>query len=269
MTPVGSAPAVTWFDTHCHIHDEEDPAGVFERARSNGIERMILIGTGPVSSLAAVKTAALLGDGAYASVGLHPHDASTGTGALAAQLGSIEFGRGPVRPGNVVAVGECGLDYYYEHSPREAQRRAFVEQIALARTYDLTLVVHTRDAWEETLSLLGADERPERIVIHCFTGGVEEARACLELGAFLSFSGILTFKSAEDIRAAARFAPADRILVETDSPYLAPVPHRGKRNEPAYVALVGAALAELRGIPVGDLAGETRENTLRAFNLAR
>ena len=124
-------------------------------------------------------------------------------------------------------MGECGLDYYYEHSPRDAQRRAFAEQIALAGDHDLALVIHTRDAWPETFDILGAEGVPERTVFHCFTGGPEEARRCLDLGAWLSFSGIVTFKAAADLREAAALCPLDRMLVETDSPYLAPVPHRG------------------------------------------
>ena len=139
----------------------------------------------------------------------------------------------------MVAVGECGFDYHYEHSPRAAQRDAFAAQVELARRYDLTLVVHSRDAWDDTLDVLRAAGPPQRTVLHCFTGGPDEARRCLDLGAFLSFSGIVTFKGAQDVRDAAALCPLDRLMVETDAPFLAPVPHRGKQNRPAWVVAVG------------------------------
>src|SRR4051794_19038249 len=150
----------------------------------------------------------------------------------------------------VVAVGECGLDYHYDHSPRDAQRSVFAAQVALANSLDLPLVVHTRNAWDDTLDVLRSEGVPERTVIHCFSGGAEEARRCLDLGAFMSFSGIVTFPSAHDVRAAVALCPLDRLLVETDSPYLAPVPHRGARNRPALVPFVGQGIANELGISV-------------------
>ena len=196
-------------------------------------------------------------DGVWATVGLHPHDASRGTDGLEPLLDESR----------VVAVGECGLDYHYEHSPRDAQRRAFVEQIDLAKRYDLALVVHTRDAWDDTFAIFDAEGMPDRTIIHCFTGGPDEARACLDRGAMLSFSGIATFKNAADVRAAAALCPGDRVLVETDSPFLAPVPFRGKTNRPAWVPLVGAAIAEVRGCRPAELAEAVWANAATVFRL--
>ena len=168
---------------------------------------------------------------AWASIGLHPHEASEGVDEVADLL-ARELAAGD---GAVVAVGECGLDYYYEHSPRDAQRAAFAAQIALAHTYRLALVIHARDAWADLFDVLGAEGVPERTVLHCFTGGPDEVDRCLDAGMFVSFSGIVTFKNAADVRAAAARCPLDRLLVETDSPFLAPVPHRG-RSERAVVS---------------------------------
>jgi TatD DNase family protein len=178
---------------------------------------------------------------------VHPHDAKGGIDGLEALLDEPE----------VVAVGECGLDYHYDHSPRDVQRAVFAAQIALARAHDLALVIHTREAWDDTFDVLDAEGMPERTVFHCFSGGPEEAQRCLALGAVLSFSGIVTFPSATDLQAAARLCPLERLLVETDSPYLAPVPHRGKRNHPGWVSVVGEAVAGLRGMAAEDLATAT------------
>ena len=165
----------------------------------------------------------------------------------------------------VVAIGECGLDYYYEHSPRSVQIPAFAEQIALAKEHDLTLVIHTRDAWQDTYDVLDAEGMPDNVIIHCFSGGPDEARQCLDRGAYLSFSGIVTFKNATELREAAAFCPTDRLLIETDSPFLAPIPHRGRPNEPAHVGLVGTAIADLRGVSVAEFARTTSSNALAAF----
>jgi TatD DNase family protein len=165
----------------------------------------------------------------------------------------------------VVAIGECGLDYYYEHSDRPAQREAFAQQIQLAHEHGLTLVIHSRDAWDETLEILDAEGVPPQTIMHCFSGGPDEARRCVERGIYLSFSGIVTFKNAQDLRDAALFCPEDRLLIETDSPYLAPVPHRGRDNEPALVAVVGTAIAKLRGVDPEALAALTSANARAAF----
>ena len=168
----------------------------------------------------------------------------------------------------VVAIGECGLDYHYDHSPRDVQRAAFAVQIALARQRGLALVVHTREAWDDTFDLLSAEGPPERLVLHCFTGGPDEARRGLDLGAYLSFSGIVSFKGADDVRAAAALCPLERLLVETDAPYLAPVPHRGQPNRPAWVPLVGAAVAAARDGGVEEIEAATWDATERVFRLS-
>jgi len=198
---------------------------------------MVTVGTDVEHSRAAIDVAGSH-EGVWATVGLHPHDAKNGVEGIVPLLAEEK----------VVAVGECGLDYHYDHSPRDVQREAFAAQVGMARQRDLALVVHTRDAWDDTFSILESEGVPQRTIFHCFSGGSEEARRCLALGAWLSFSGIVTFKSADDIREAAALCPLDRLLVETDSPYLAPVPHRGRPNSPALVPLVGAAIAEARGV---------------------
>lgn len=264
----GAGARARWLDSHCHVHDEEDPAALVARARSAGVEGLVCVGTDVGSSRAALAVAGASGPSAWATAGLHPHHADRrggeGVDGVAALVAEARAAGAPL-----VAVGECGLDYHYDNSPRPDQRRAFAAQVALARDEGLTLVVHTREAWEDTFALLaGEGGAPERTVFHCFTGGPQEARRCLDLGAWLSFSGIATFRSAGAIREAAAICPADRLLVETDSPYLTPVPHRGRPNEPALVPLVGAALAEVRGEPVEQLAASSWAAAQAAFGLA-
>jgi TatD DNase family protein len=265
-----------WTDTHCHVQASylKDPAGeeaVFERATGASVGRVVCIGTDDVASREAVALARSRTEtGAspltWATIGLHPHEATHGLEPVTRLLEeNVSSGR---PPGSVVAVGECGLDYFYEHSPRDTQREVFAEQIALAKRFDLALVVHTRDAWDDTVEVLKIEGMPERTVIHCFTGGPEEARRCLDLGAYLSFSGIVTFKHAEETRKAAQLCPAERLLVETDAPFLTPVPHRGHPNEPAYVAIVGAAVARLRAVDEAEFAELTSTNAARIFNFA-
>ncbi|HEX6422023.1 MAG TPA: TatD family hydrolase [Acidimicrobiales bacterium] len=253
-----------WTDDHCHLgwgHDgPADPALVdtmVDEARAAGVERLVTVGTDRARSADAVAAAARHPGAVWATVGLHPHDARNGLDGIADLLGE---------PG-VVAVGECGLDYHYDHSPRDVQRQMFADQVALAHEHDLALVIHTREAWDDTFAVLDAAGLPERTVFHCFTGGPDEARACLDRGGLLSFSGIVTFPSAGDVRAAAALCPLDRALVETDSPYLAPVPHRGRPNRPALVPLVGAAVAEAMGRPVGEVADATWANAERVYRL--
>ena len=245
-----------WADSHCHVPwKDTDPSVVIPAARAAGVERLITIGTDAETTAAAIAVAREYDD-VWATVGLHPHDATNGVETVAGFLdGSPE----------IVAVGECGLDYHYNHSPADVQRQAFAEQIALAKEHDLALVVHTREAWDDTLDVLAAEGVPERTVIHCFTGGAPEARRCLDLGAYLSFSGIVTFKAAADVRQAAEICPLGRLLVETDAPYLAPVPHRGKPNEPAWVALVGAAVGEVKGVAAAEVAEASWMNLEAVF----
>jgi TatD DNase family protein len=239
---------VRWIDDHCHL--ERDPARADEQvaaARAAGVERLISVGCDVAQSQDYVAAARRHPGVVFATAGVHPHDAKDGIEGLEALLALPE----------VVGVGECGLDYFYEHSPRGVQREVFVAQIELAHRHDTTLVIHTRDAWDDTFEVLAAEGTPARTVFHCFTGGPEEARRCLDLGAVLSFSGIVTFPSAPELQEAARRCPLDRMLVETDAPYLAPVPHRGKQNHPAHVTVVGTAIAALRGIPAEDVAAAT------------
>jgi TatD DNase family protein len=238
-----------WTDAHCHITDDH-----IEAARAARVDRLITVGTDLASSREAI---ALAGrhDGVWATAGVHPHDAAGGIDGLEALLGQV------------VAVGECGLDYHYDHSPRELQREVFAAQIALAHSHGLALVIHSREAWDDTFAILEAEGVPERTVFHCFTGGPEEARRALDLGAALSFSGIVTFPSAPELREAARLCPLDRMTVETDTPYLAPVPHRGQKNQPAWVPLVGAAVAEVKGLRPDEIAAATTANAERLFAL--
>ena len=195
--------------------------------------------------------------GVWATAGVHPHEAAGGMDGVEELLADP----------HVVAVGECGLDYHYDHSPRPAQRDVFAAQVVLAHRFDLALVIHTREAWDDTFAVLAAEGVPARTVFHCFTGGEDEARRALDLGASLSFSGIVTFKSADDVRAAAALCPLERLLVETDSPYLAPVPHRGEDNRPALVPLVGAAVAEVRGEGIDAVAAATWRNAANFYRL--
>jgi TatD DNase family protein len=247
-----------WADNHCHVPYErlEDVASVVAEARAAGVTRLITVGTDASQSAAAIEVARAH-DGVFATVGLHPHDAVQGVESVVPLLGSD----------GVVAVGECGLDYHYDHSPRDVQRVAFAAQVALAHERGLALVVHTREAWDDTWSILAAEGVPERTVFHCFTGGAEEARRCLDLGAWLSFSGIVTFKNADDVRAAVALCPLDRLLVETDAPYLAPAPHRGAVNRPAYLPLVGAAVAAVKGVDVELVEASSWAGTAKVYGL--
>ena len=263
-----------WIDSHAHVTAPEfdpDRDAVLSRARSLGVEALVAVGAGwgIEANEAAVALAAAADPrhpSVYASVGVHPHDArrldDAGRARLRAWL---------ARPG-VVAVGECGLDYHYMHSPREVQRAVFAEQIALARELDLPVSIHLRsdgpEAWEEGLELWRAEGRGAVAgVLHCYTGSLDFARRALDARLEISFSGILTFKNARELHAVAGALPRERLLVETDCPLLAPVPHRGRRNEPAHVGAVGARLAALRGVAVEEIARATAANARRLFRL--
>jgi TatD DNase family protein len=248
--------AVRWIDNHCHLDRDGDADALVADAQAAGVERLIVVGTDLASSRAAVATA-VRHPGVWATAGLHPHDATDGLDGLEELLAAPE----------AVAVGECGFDLHYEHSPRAVQRDMFAAQVGWAHEHDRVLMIHTREAWDETFAVLDAEGVPERTVFHCFTGGADEARACLERGALLSFSGIVTFRSADDVRAAAAVCPLDRALVETDSPFLAPVPYRGRANRPALVPVVGEALAGAMGVPVEALAEATWANAERVYRL--
>ena len=256
MSSTGAAQM--WTDSHCHIPNDASGDEIVARAVAAGVTRMVTIGTDRERSIGAIAVAGRH-PGVSATVGLHPHEAAAGSDTIADLVDPA--------PQVVVGVGECGLDFFYEHSPRQAQRKAFAEQVQIAAERDLTLVIHTRDAWDETFDILTGEELPARWVLHCFSGGPGELRRCLDLGCYVSFSGIVTFKKADDVRAAAAACPLERMLIETDSPFLAPVPNRGKPNEPAWVALVGAAVAALRNESVETVAKATWDNATAAFRL--
>ncbi|MFN8052333.1 MAG: TatD family hydrolase [Acidimicrobiales bacterium] len=244
-----------WIDNHCHL-PATDPAlaaQLVTEAADGGVDALINVGCDVAGSLAAIEVARA-NAGVWATAGVHPHDASSGLDGLREAAAAPE----------VVAIGECGLDYHYNHSSRGEQRAVFAAQIALAHELDLALVIHTREAWDETFEILAAESVPARTVFHCFTGGPKEAERCLEIGALLSFSGIVTFPSAPELREAAELCPLDRMMVETDAPYLAPVPHRGRPNRPALVAVVGSAVAEVRGVDAAAVAAATSA-TARSF----
>ena len=244
-------------DSHTHLDDEqfdEDRAAVMERARAAGVDRLLAIGTGsgPPDLEAALRLAA-----AYpfvaATVGVHPHDAAKATEATFERL--RELAADP----RVVAIGEIGLDYHYDFSPRAVQRTAFARQLEIANEFSLPISIHTREAWEDTLKVLRSQWRGDGI-LHCFTGDRAQAEQALDAGLSLAFGGVLTFPKAEAVREAARLTPDDRLLIETDCPYLAPVPHRGKRNEPAFLLDTARRLAEVRGQSVEEIAALTTAN---------
>jgi TatD DNase family protein len=247
-----------WTDSHCHLPYEGVGEEAIEAARAAGVTRMVTIGTSAEESVAAIEVARAH-EGVWATVGLHPHDAVDGMAGIAELLARPD----PV----VVGVGECGLDYHYDHSPRPVQRQVFAAQVGLASELGLTLVVHTREAWDDTFEILATVGPPPRWILHCFSGGPLEADRGLEMGAMLSFSGIVTFKSADDVRLAAVRCPLDRLLVETDSPYLAPVPYRGRPNRPSLVPVVGAAVAAVRGVATEVVEAATWTNAAAVFGL--
>ncbi|TDT15593.1 TatD DNase family protein [Ilumatobacter fluminis] len=247
------------FDSHCHVYDDRMPDGppaALDAARAAGVTGMVAVGCDRPTSEASIAVAQA-NDDVWATVGLHPHDADQGVDTIVDLIGNS----------GVVAIGEAGLDYYYDNSPRDVQRTAFAAQIQLAHEHDLPLVIHTRDAWDDTFDVLDAEGMPNGTVFHCFTGGPDEARRCLDRGAHVSFSGIVTFKTATDLQAAARLVPLDRMLIETDAPYLAPVPHRGKTNQPAYVAHTAQFIADLRDVRVSEVAEATARNARQVFRL--
>jgi TatD DNase family protein len=250
-------------DSHCHLDfDEFAPEldAVVQRARNAGVATCVSIGT-KLDTFAGVRAVAERFPDVWCSVGVHPHEAQVEPLESAAVL--IEHAKHP----KVVGIGESGLDYYYEHSPREAQRVNFRHHIDAARQTGLPLIVHTRDADDDTIEILNDEmaRAPFTGLLHCFTGTRRLAEAALQLGFCISASGIATFKNSDALRGVLKDVPRDRLLVETDSPFLAPVPNRGKRNEPAFVVHTAAMLADLRGVTREELARETTENFFRLF----
>lgn len=253
-------------DTHVHLnmsHFERDREEVISRAREAGVEVMVEIGADIPSSRRAVRMARSY-EGIFAAVGVHPHDAGGLEDGHLFELTALAS----EGENDVVAIGESGLDFHYDNSPRSAQRGAFREQIRLARELELPLVVHSRDAEEDTLKILREEKLGPGVLMHCFSGGREMAEGCLELGCYIAVGGVLTFNSASGLRAlAGEIIPQERLVLETDAPYLAPEPHRGRRNEPAYVRAVAARLAEIWNMDTAEVAGLTANNALRFFGL--
>lgn len=244
-------------DSHCHLDDRrfaDDLEAVLDRAAAAGVTRILSIGTGegPPEIDRAVRLAERY-EQVYASIGVHPHDASKVTPQTLDDLRAIAS-----HP-KVVAFGEIGLDYHYDFSPREVQCEAFIAQLKLARDLDLPITIHTREAWEDTMSILRENWIGQGIM-HCFTGDPAQAREALAMGFHLSFGGVLTFKTAELVRESARITPDDRLLIETDAPYLAPIPYRGKRNEPAMMVETARKLAEVRKTTPDHIASTTTTN---------
>ncbi|MFN0100762.1 MAG: TatD family hydrolase [Bryobacteraceae bacterium] len=257
-----------WIDSHCHLDGDrfdDDREAVIERALAAGVTKMLTIGSGdgPPDLDAAIRLAERF-DCLYASVGVHPHDASKWTPDCAPAL------RDRMSHPRVLALGEIGLDYHYDFSPREVQQRVFIEQMEIAAEARKPILIHTREAGDDTLQLIEKYWAPTGLpgVMHCFSGGPVEAERSLALGFTLSFAGVVTYPKAQELREAARITPLDRMLVETDAPYLAPVPLRGKRNEPSYVVRTGETLAGVIGIPAEELARRTSGNFLRLFPAA-
>lgn len=252
-----------FIDSHCHLNYEglvEDQAGVLQRARAAGVETMLNISTRASEWDAVVGVAERESD-VWASIGIHPHEADIHPDVETASL--VERAGHP----RVVGIGESGLDYYYDKSDRDRQRDSFRAHIAAAREAGLPIIVHTRDAEDDTHRILSEEMGKGAFtgVIHCFTASADFGRKALDLGLYISISGIVTFKNAKDLQAAAKDIPLDRLLIETDSPFLAPVPHRGRPCEPAFVADTARFLATLRGESIEELAHETSENFHKLF----
>lgn len=254
-------------DSHCHLDFPEFAAEldeVVERARAAGVTTMQTICT-ELSRFDGVRTIAERFDDIWCSVGIHPHVAAGGEGVTAAKLAKL------AKHPKVIGIGETGLDYHYDKSPRDIQRRVFRSHIEAARDTGLPLIVHSRDADDDMAEILG-DEMGKGAfpgLMHCFSSSAQLSETALELGLYISISGIVTFKTAQELRDIVAAVPIERLLVETDAPYLAPVPNRGKRNEPAFTALTAARVAELKGVSTDELAEVTTENFFRLFSKAR
>jgi TatD DNase family protein len=258
------AASVTLVDSHCHLDFpdfDEDRDDVVARARAGGIATMVTICT-RVAIFDRVKAIAEAYEGIYCSVGTHPHNAGDEPDVTTADL--VRLADDP----SVAAIGEAGLDYHYDNAPRDLQRQGFIRHIAAARETGLPLVIHARDADADMVQILTEETGKGAFpaILHCFSSGRELARSGIELGMYVSFSGILTFKRSDDLRSIAAEVPMERLLVETDAPYLAPPPYRGRRNEPSYVIETARVLAQAKGVHFETMAAWTTDNFLRIFN---
>lgn len=260
-----------FIDSHCHIDGLEfdsDRDEVITRAKDSDVEMMLVIGTGEATNFenfTRVVELAEKNENVFAAIGVHPHDAKTFDDEAERRL--IELTKSSEK---VIAWGEIGLDFFYEHSEREIQKEVFRRQIRIARELDLPIVIHSRDADSETVEILTdecADKNFRGGIMHCFGGTPEMAKTLMNLGFFVSFAGNVTFKKAENLRASAKIVPLDKLLIETDAPYLAPVPFRGKRNEPAFVVETAKFLADFYNVSLQDLASATTANFLQLFRL--
>jgi TatD DNase family protein len=255
-------------DSHAHIdfpQFADDRDAMLQRARDAGVNTLLAVGVGPgPEKLDAAIPYAEAHDWIYTTVGIHPHEAKEVTPAHLDELARL------ARHPKVIAFGEIGLDYFYDHSPRDIQKRVFIEQMELARAAKLPIIIHCRDAWSDCLDLLAEHWQASGLggILHCFTSTLDDARRGLDLGFLVSFTGNLTYPKAQNIRDVAKALPLERILIETDSPYLAPQAFRGKRNEPAYVAEVAKALANVRDLVTEETAAVTSANFRRFFHLA-
>ncbi|HKV04509.1 MAG TPA: TatD family hydrolase [Candidatus Acidoferrales bacterium] len=255
-------------DSHAHLEMTQfdaDRAAMLERARAAGVEGLLAIGSGtaPTERLDAAIPFAEQHDWIYATVGIHPHDASAAAEEHFSQLDGL------ARHPRVIAWGEMGLDYYYDHSPRDVQQRVLRRQLEQARAAKLPAIIHCRDAWEDCMAIFEQDWRPTGLggIFHCFTGTLAEARRGLEMGFLISFAGNLTYPKMQQLRDVARVVPLDKILTETDSPFLPPQGRRGKRNEPAFVVEVAQALANVRDLATEEVAAATAANFRKFFRL--
>jgi TatD DNase family protein len=250
-----------WIDSHCHLDLYQEPGEVREviaRAREGNVGAILTVGVDLETSRRAVDLASEH-ESVWAGVGVHPHEAKD------FDSNDLAWIRRLTEEDGVVAIGETGLDYYRDIAPRDKQREAFTAQIDVARELDLALVVHIRDSHDDVFGVLAERGPPARLVFHCFSGDTGHLRRALDLGGFISFAGNITFKNADALREVAKACPIDRVLVETDSPFLAPMPHRGKRNEPFFLRLVGEAVAAAMGESAKKLAEATSQNAFRLF----
>jgi len=250
-------------DTHCHLHDarfDEDRAEAINRAREAGVQAMITIGC-DLDTTQKAQALSLIHDDIYFSAGFHPHEAKLAHKNAADLLRPFALHK------RCVAIGECGLDYYYDHSPRDVQMDVFVQQAHLAAELQKPLVVHVREAFDDCLTVLDSVPNLKTVVIHCFTGSLSVAKTMVDRGYYLSIPGIVTFKAPGELVEVVAQIPLDRLLVETDSPYLAPLPYRGKRNEPAYVVKVAEKVAEIKAMALDEVAAILTDNSKRVFQI--
>lgn len=252
------------FDTHAHLdfpRFDKDRDEVIKRAYNKGVKTIVNIGSNMTTSRNSVELSRRY-ENIYAAIGVHPHDADTFNLNVSKKLNKLADND------KVVAIGEIGLDFHYDNSPREKQKQSFRAQLRLAKKLDLPVVIHTRDADKETLNILKEEKAKELGgIMHCFASDKKMAKEILDLGFYIAFGGLITFKNLSDLRDVVKEVPLDRLLIETDSPYLTPEPHRGKRNEPAYVKFVAEKIAEIKGIAVEEVAKITTENAKKVYNI--